>query len=115
MQSKRMSLTLQGRCAVRRQMDDLLQADYQLLNDHPQEEQAVLRCHLATNNRIIHQYIQVVEQDYNVPSPLHRPPNNSSKKKLELSILSASKEHAGLGDGERNRKKLTLTAKKTSN
>lgn len=32
MQNKRMSLTLTNKCPLRQQMDQLLQADYQLLN-----------------------------------------------------------------------------------
>lgn len=75
----------------------------------------MLQCHLARDNHILQRYIQVVEEDYNVPSPLkNRPSKVSSTKKLELSILSASKEHFDPRAQDKNKKKLTITAKKQS-
>ena len=68
-----------------------------------------MACQLTKNNHLIKQYIQVVEEEYNVPNPLAKPTSKcSSKKKLELSILSSSKDHSDAKYQERNRKKLSL-------
>lgn len=66
-------------------------------------------CQLTKNNHIIKEYIQVVEEEYNVPNPLNKPNSKcSSRKKLELSILGSSKEHSEVKNHDKNRKKLSL-------
>jgi hypothetical protein len=109
-QPKRMSLTLFAKCGIKQQLDSLIRADYCLLNEHSNEEQAILQCQLTQQNSILKEYIKVVEEEYNVPNPLNRhPTKTSSKKKLDLSILQLGREQLDARYADKNKKKLTLT------
>ena len=90
MNNRRMSLTQPTRSHVKQEIDSMLDSDYGHLRKSSENTDAILQCSIVKRTPLIKQYIEELELEYNIPSPLKKTPQlhsaNKSSKKLEVSL-----------------------------
>ena len=91
----------------------MLDCDYDHLRKSSEHSDAILQCSIVNRTPLIKQYIEELEIEYNIPSPLKRTPllssSKRSSKKLQVSLRgSAHRKSISNADQKQQEKKLHL-------
>jgi hypothetical protein len=116
MDSRRRSRGQVFQSPVKQQIDDMLSADYLRLRSGRNEPNTILKCSIVHRTPLVKQYIEELEVQYNIPSPLKRQSeassSNRSSHKIDVSLRNSihhKKNTSNFADDKPQRKLTIVT------